>query len=240
MSTIMENNRISDDFYLMKVREKSRAAAGQFYLLRAWDTFPVLSRPISVFDRSAESLSFLYRVVGQGTEIFRDLRPGREIRLDGPHGNGFPDVSGRIALVGGGAGIAPLHLAARQLKAAHPDSTVDVYLGFPREAVLVDRYEQAADTVCVNIGGFVTDDIDPTRYDAVFACGPEIMMRVLCRKCRSLGAAAPLYVSMERRMGCGIGACLVCTCPTRSGRKRVCADGPVMEASEVFYDEQET
>ena len=173
-------------------------------------------------------------MVGQGTEIFRDLKPGDEIKLDGPHGNGFPDAQGRIALVGGGVGIAPLYLLAKELKKAHPDSTVDVYLGFSGQPMLVEEYEKTADRVSVNVGGFVTDDIDPTPYDVIMTCGPEIMMRVLYKKCLDTGAGAKVYVSMENRMACGIGACLVCTCKTKSGNKRACKDGPVMEGWEVF------
>ena len=234
MAKIIENHPVADDFCLMKVETDHRAKMGQFYMLRAWGQYPVLSRPISVFDCDGGTVSFLYKVVGQGTEIFRDLKPGDEIKLDGPHGNGFPDAQGRIALVGGGVGIAPLYLLAKELKKAHPDSTVDVYLGFSGQPMLVEEYEKTADRVSVNVGGFVTDDIDPTPYDVIMTCGPEIMMRVLYKKCLDTGAGAKVYVSMENRMACGIGACLVCTCKTKSGNKRACEDGPVMEGWEVF------
>lgn len=237
MAKILENQRITEDFYLMKVEEENNAEMGQFYMLRAWDKYPVLSRPISVFDSDGKTVSFLYKIVGQGTEIFKGLKPGDEIKVDGPHGNGFPDATGKIALVGGGVGVAPLYLTAKRLKAANPDAVVDMYLGFSGEPMLVDRYEAVADSVTVNVGGFVTDDIDPTKYDVIMTCGPEIMMKVLYKKCVSVGATAPLYVSMENRMACGIGACLVCTCKTSGGNKRACKDGPVMLGSEVFGNE---
>lgn len=237
MAKILENQRITDDFYLMKVEEENNAEMGQFYMLRAWDKYPVLSRPISVFDSDGKTVSFLYKIVGQGTEIFKELKPGDDIKVDGPHGNGFPDATGKIALVGGGVGVAPLYLTAKRLKAANPDTVVDMYLGFSGEPMLVDRYEAVADSVTVNVGGFVTDDIDPTKYDVIMTCGPEIMMKVLYKKCVSVGATAPLYVSMENRMACGIGACLVCTCKTSGGNKRACKDGPVMLGSEVFGNE---
>lgn len=237
MAKILENQRITDDFYLMKVEEENNAEMGQFYMLRAWDKYPVLSRPISVFDSDGKTVSFLYKIVGQGTEIFKELKPGDEIKVDGPHGNGFPDATGKIALVGGGVGVAPLYLTAKRLKAAKPDAVVDMYLGFSGEPMLVDRYEEIADSVTVNVGGFVTDDIDPTKYDVIMTCGPEIMMKVLYKKCVSVGATAPVYVSMENRMACGIGACLVCTCKTKGGNKRACKDGPVMLGSEVFGNE---
>ncbi len=237
MSEILQNERISKDFCLMKVKEENTAAMGQFYMLRAWGEYPLLSRPISVFDADGETVSFLYKIVGKGTEIFAELKAGDEITLDGPHGNGFPQVAGRVALVGGGVGIAPLYLTAKTLKEKDPDTAVDLYLGFSDEALLVDRYEAVADQVTVNVGGFVTDDIDPLKYDGIMTCGPEIMMKVLYKKCKSVGAQAPVYVSMENRMACGIGACLVCTCKTSAGNKRACKDGPVMLGSEVFGDE---
>ena len=234
MAEILQNERVNEDFYLMKVKEKNQAAMGQFYMLRAWNEYPVLSRPISVFDADPETVSFLYKVVGNGTEIFAELKAGDEITLDGPHGNGFPEVKGKVALVGGGVGIAPLYLTAKTLKKLDPDTTVDIYLGFSGEPILTDRYEQVADKVTVNVGGFVTDDIDPCQYDYIMTCGPEIMMKVLYKKCKDMKAAAPVYVSMENRRACGIGACLVCTCKTSNGNRRACKDGPVMLGNEVF------
>lgn len=237
MAEILQNEQVSDDFYLMKVKKENQAAMGQFYMLRAWNEYPVLSRPISVFDADPETVSFLYKVVGKGTEIFTKLKAGDEITLDGPHGNGFPEVKGKIALVGGGVGIAPLYLTAKTLKKLDPDTKVDIYLGFSGQPILTDRYEAVADQVKVNVGGFVTDDIDPREYDFILTCGPEIMMKVLYRKCRDLKAKAPVYVSMENRMACGIGACLVCTCKTSKGNRRACKDGPVMLGNEVFDHE---
>ncbi|MBQ5668257.1 MAG: dihydroorotate dehydrogenase electron transfer subunit, partial [Peptococcaceae bacterium] len=78
----------------------------------------------------------------------------------------------------------------------------------------------------------------PLQYDAIVTCGPGIMMKVLYKKCVNTGCTAPVYVSMENRMGCGVGACLVCSCKTSGGNKKVCKDGPVFKAEEVFADEQ--
>ncbi|MDO4633148.1 MAG: dihydroorotate dehydrogenase electron transfer subunit [Eubacteriales bacterium] len=236
MGIILENRDLGQGFFLMKAEEKNQAEMGQFYMLRAWEHFPVLSRPISVYDADAESVSFLYKVVGQGTEILSGLKPGEEISLDGPHGNGFPELSGKkkIALVGGGVGIAPLHLAAKTYKKEDPERTVDIYLGFSGQPILEKEFQAVSDNLKVNVGGFVTDDIDPNEYDAIVTCGPTIMMKVLYEKCQRLNYQNPLYVSMENRMACGIGACLVCTCKTSGGNRKVCKDGPVFEGREVF------
>ena len=93
-------------------------------------------------------------------------------------------------------------------------------------------YKAICDELTVNIGGYITDAINPADYDYIMTCGPHIMMQVLADKVK--GTAAQLYVSMENRMGCGVGACLVCSCKTTGGNKKVCKDGPVFKAEEVF------
>lgn len=234
MAEIISNTPLGEGFYLLAVRQKNSARMGQFYMLRAWERYPVLSRPISVYDADGETVTFLYRVVGKGTKLLSEQKAGEDIILDGPHGNGFPALSDekRIALVGGGVGIAPLYLAAKTYRKA--GAQADLYLGFSSEPVLVPEFESVADRVSVNVGGFVTDDIDTRAYDLIVTCGPTVMMEVLYKKCQAQKTDAPLYVSMENRMACGIGACLVCTCRTAGGNKKVCKDGPVFLGSEVF------
>lgn len=234
MSKIIENRQLSDDFYLMVVEEKNQAKMGEFYMLRAWDTYPVLSRPISVLDADENTLSFLYKVVGEGTRYFAKLQAGDEIILDGPHGTGYPTAHGRIALVGGGVGIAPLYLTAKKLKEFDPENKVDIYLGFSGQPVMEKEFEGVCDNLIVNVGGYITDDIQPKDYDTVMTCGPEIMMRLLYEKCERENPEIPVYVSLENRMACGIGACLVCTCKTTKGNKRACKEGPVLLGSEVY------
>ena len=236
MSLVLSNERIGKDLYLMKTMKSERGGAarmGQFYMLRAWGNYPVLSRPISVFDEDGQTVSFLYKVAGKGTGIFSALQKGDEISMLGPLGNSFPDAKGKIALIGGGVGIAPFYLAAKQLKEQN-SSCADLYLGFSEEAVLIEEYKRLADNLIVNVGGFISDEIDPDGYDHIMACGPEPMMRALYEKCKDSLAEERLYVSMERRMACGVGACLVCNCKTRYGNKKVCMDGPVFKGVEVF------
>ncbi|MDR1766536.1 MAG: hypothetical protein LBR77_10800 [Lachnospiraceae bacterium] len=140
----------------------------------------------------------------------------------------------KIAMVGGGVGIAPFYLACKVYRGLYPDMRLDVYLGFSDEGILIKEYMDVADKVTVNVGGFVTDDVDAAQYDAILTCGPEIMMRVLYQKYLASGSGAQFHVSMENRMACGIGACLVCTCKNKSGNKKACKDGPVFPGHEVF------
>lgn len=232
MPKVISNERISRDFWVMRVAQPNEARMGQFCMLRSWDRYPLLSRPVSVFDADPGTLSFLYKVIGEGTALLSRCREGDAVTTGRVLGNTFPLVSGRIAMVGGGVGIAPLYLAAKTLKAHDPATTVDLYLGFSDEALLVEEYGAFGDRTTVKVGGFITDAIDPEGYDCVLTCGPEIMMRVLYEKCRASGTK--LYASLEKRMACGFGVCLACSCGTTAGRRKVCTDGPVFPAEEVF------
>jgi dihydroorotate dehydrogenase electron transfer subunit len=231
---VLSNRKVSSGFFLLETTGTDSAKMGQFYMLRAWENYPLLSRPLSVFDSGGGKLSFVYKVAGQGTKIFSNLKKDDPVSLLGPLGNGFPAVTGNAALVGGGAGIAPLFLAAKQIKASDPGGRLEVFLGFSAEPFLVREFESAADRVITDVGGFITEKIDPAGYDHIFSCGPEAMMKALYEKCKAAGAGDRLHVSLENRMACGVGACFVCSRPAGSGNKKVCKDGPVFKAGEVF------
>jgi dihydroorotate dehydrogenase electron transfer subunit len=240
VAKVISNRPVAPDFYVLEAEFSLPGGAkggagirgGQFCMLRAWDAEPVLSRPLSVFDAAEDRIAFLYKTVGRGTAILSRLRSGDSIALQGPLGNGFPAMQGRIALVGGGAGIAPLYLAAKQRRAA--GCVADLYLGFSGEAFLAETYRAVADNLISKTGGFITDAVDPSRYDGIFCCGPEAMLRSLWEKCKDAAVADRLFVSLESRMACGIGACYGCSRKTASGNKKVCRDGPVFAAREVF------
>ena len=154
MYKIIENAYVGEDMYLMKVQGEFKGRMGQFYMLRAWDMYPTLSRPISIHDIDENSITFLYKVVGEGTKIFSRLTPGDEIKLEGPYGNGYQKVEGKVALVGGGIGVAPLYLVAKNIP------NCDAYLGFRNEPILIDKYEEVCDNVKTAVGStFVTDII---------------------------------------------------------------------------------
>lgn len=236
MGKIRKNERLPQGFCLLQVEEPHPASMGQFYMLRSWENYPVLSRPVSVFDSDGTTVTFLYKVIGQGTRLLSSLREGDEIVLNGPYGNGFPNGRGKIALVGGGAGVAPLYLAAKTLM-ENPGTETHLFLGYSGKELLHEEFARVSDALTVNVGGLITDCVDTRRYDMILSCGPEAMMRALWEKCRREKSAARVYVSLEHRMACGVGACLGCTVPTASGRRRVCKDGPVFAAEEVFFHE---
>ena len=218
----------------MKVQGKFEGKMGQFYMLRAWDTYPTLSRPISIHDIDEEGITFLYKVVGEGTKIFSKLVAVDEIKLEGPYGNGYQKVEGKVALVGGGIGVAPLYLVAKNIP------NCDAYLGFRNEPILVDKYEAVCNKVTTTVGNtFVTDAKDTAEYDYILTCGPTPMMKVLMDKVNKTneekGTNTRVMVSLENRMACGMGACLVCTCKTTGGNKKTCKDGPVFWGEDVIF-----
>lgn len=96
MGTVLSNERLTDGVYHLKVETNSGGAMGQFYMLRAWGAYPILSRPLSIHEVHEDSVEFLYHVVGEGTEIFSRLGSGDSVELEGPFGNGFPQVEGRL------------------------------------------------------------------------------------------------------------------------------------------------
>lgn len=238
-SKVLSNRPVGPGVFLLKTLYEGAAAPGQFFMLRAWGTAeaPLLSRPISVHDCADGILCFLYEVRGVGTAKLAALRPGDKLSLTGPCGNGFPvsAVKGRVALVAGGIGLAPLLYTAKCLK----NCTADLYCGFRDEPYALDPFaglvrtiEVATDTGRFGHKGFVTDLLDAAAYDCVITCGPEVMMEKTAKS--AMRAGVPVYVSKEAKMACGIGACLGCSFETPMGRKSVCKDGPVFSGSEVY------
>jgi dihydroorotate dehydrogenase electron transfer subunit len=229
MYKVLSNDYMGEDMYLLKVEGNLKGKMGQFYMVRAWDNFPLLSRPISIHDIEKNNISFLYKVIGEGTQILSTLKPNDSIKLEGPYGNGFENITGKIALVGGGMGVAPLYLAAKIL------DNVDVYMGFRNEAILVDEYKHISNNVYIAKGDkFVTDIIDVKNYDYIITCGPEKMMKKLVDMCKETNTK--IMVSMESKMACGLGACLVCTCKTKIGNRKTCKDGPVFWGEDVIFN----
>ena len=236
MSKVISNIKLGDGFYLMDTDAKENVEVGQFYMVRGWGEYPLLSRPISVFDVNENGVRFLYKVVGKGTEILASLKEGDDITLQGPYGKSFPMPEGnKLTFVGGGVGIAPLYYAAKVFKEQNPDLQIKIYLGFTEEGKHEELFKDLDAEIIIKIGGFITDIVDYENDKLIYTCGPKIMMEKVYRNANAVGGE--VYVSMEERMGCGVGACLSCTCKTSEGNKRVCKDGPVFKAEEVFFDE---
>jgi dihydroorotate dehydrogenase electron transfer subunit len=234
MAEIIRNELIASGIYRMSVSGAPLGRAGQFFMLRVPGALdPLLGRPISICEIDAKlgETMFVYQTVGRGTAQFARLLPGQEIEAQGPYGNGFPLNGGRAVLIGGGIGTAPMLQLAKELRASDPARKINVYLGFREEAYLEEDFVRYADSVTRNIGGYVVNDVDFTLNATYYACGPAPMLRAAAKAADE--ANANLFVSLEKHMACGVGACLGCTCQTEHGRKRVCKDGPVFDYREV-------
>lgn len=230
MAKVIDNVKIDGNYYLLKTDLKKDVLPGQFFMLRAWDTYPTLSRPVSIFDAS-NTLEFLYEVVGEGTEIFSKLKPGDDIKVLGPYGNSFnTDNISEISLVGGGVGTAPFYYLSKVLKEKNKDVKIDFYIGERENQEIEKAFLDLDVNLKIKKGGFITDILE---YDKklIYTCGPDIMMKNVTRL--ALENKCEVYVSLDKRMGCGVGACLSCTCKTKDGNKRSCKEGPVFKGDDI-------
>jgi dihydroorotate dehydrogenase electron transfer subunit len=226
--------------------ELARAAKpGQFLHIRCGHS-RVLRRPISICDTEDGCLRMVFQVKGSGTQWLAERTVGQALDVLGPLGNGYDLPQGRVLVAGGGIGVPPM------LKTAKAATAADAVLGYrsAAQAILLTEFQDACGTVKVmtddgSLGdrGFVADGVRAMlasqHYDAVLACGPKIMLKTTAQAAAEAGV--PCWVSLEERMGCGIGACLVCACKTKKdGQEQyshVCKNGPVFSAEEVVWDD---
>lgn len=247
MALILQNVALCDNTYKMTVSMPTSSdlgVSGQFYMIKVSPEHscdPLLSRPISIFDtdESNHTVTFLYMVVGRGTELMSRMKQGDELTLTGPLGHGYPHFDTDVTLIGGGVGAAPLYLFAKEHKALYPQRKILMHIGFrnENEVLLTDDFAALCNEVKLNVGGYVTDDVDFESSSLFYTCGTMPMMAAAAK--HASAHKKTLYVSLDTHMACGVGACLVCTCKTQDGtKKRACKDGPVFEASQVYDAEK--
>lgn len=260
---IVRNEPVGPRLHLMVLESPEIAAAvkpGQFVHMKVPGAEQhILRRPFSVYaaDSNKGLLDILYQEVGSLTQFMPDIIEG-EFEMIGPIGNGwsgeqrFSEGSATHALlVGGGVGAAPLFMLAQALH--EKGCLTDVILGAQTFDALVarTRYQEilgtepccATDDGSYGRAGFCTSLVeerlqggcldDGAPYDYLAVCGPEPLMRIVAR----MGFDKDVYteVSMEKRMACGIGACLSCVVDTVDGKRRSCVDGPVFDASKIVW-----
>lgn len=224
--------------------------AGQFVHLKVDESIdPLLRRPISICDIDQDNSRFtmIYRAEGKGTTLLSKKKENDQVDVLGPLGHGFPidEVkSGETALlVGGGIGVPPLYNLSKRL-AAKGVNVVHVF-GFQDETVKFyeEKFKELGPTYIATVDGsygtkgFVTDVIsaEELQFDCLFACGPTPMLKALNERFKHKKG----FISLEERMGCGIGACFACVChlqeePTGASYRKVCSDGPVFPIGEVL------
>ncbi len=244
-ATVLENCAIAPEIYSLTfaLEQPVRVRPGQFAMVGV-DGFP-LRRPIAICKAEGERVTLCYRLRGEGTRrLASRYSRGEKISVLLPLGNGFSvaEKEKRVALVGGGVGIFPLISVLREYA---EQKEIYAYMGFRSRGDVCLQYElQRAKelTVATDDGssGFCgtavqafMENVERVRPDVVLACGPTPMLRAL--KSAAAGRDFPVYASLEERMGCGVGACLVCVCALSDGsRARVCKDGPVFDLGEVI------
>jgi dihydroorotate dehydrogenase electron transfer subunit len=217
---------------------------GQFVALYSHDRSRILPRPFGICDTEPGKLRLVFRVAGAGTEEFSRYRPGEPVEILGPMGNGFPALSDRALLIGGGSGLPPVYNLMK-----HYAGEKTAVLGYRDSAMFLrEDFAAAGRTVVATedgsfgVRGNVLDAIRSENLadgaGVIFACGPTPMLRAVKAFAREQGI--PCYLSLEERMACGIGACLACVTKSTEkdahsnvNNKRVCKDGPVFEAGEV-------
>ena len=235
---VESNEKIAKRVYKMVLSGDTSAITrpGQFINIKVPDKY--LRRPISVCDFDAETVTVIYKVVGEGTKIMSEMEKGTSLDVLTGLGNGFDaGKSGdRPLLIGGGVGVPPLYNLAKKLE--DEGKSVTVILGFNTsdEVFLKEEFEKIATVYLTTADGsegqkgFVTDAMDGIDYDYIYTCGPQAMLRAVYDKAKTGG-----QFSFEERMGCGFGACMGCSCKTKYGAKRICKDGPVLEKEEIIW-----
>lgn len=234
--TILSNKQLVPGMWEMKLEGDASeiSAPGQFINIRLENCY--LRRPISICDWKEDQITIIYKTVGKGTRIMAELRPGKELELLCPLGNGYDlsAISQRPVLAGGGAGVPPMYGLAKRLVAQRKQP--NVVLGFQTKAEVFYKTEFKALGVQVRImtadgsygkKGLVTDGFETADYGC--ACGPEPMLKAVADK------VADGQFSFEARMGCGFGGCMGCSCKTKYGYKRICKEGPVLQKEEILW-----
>ncbi len=237
--TVLTNEKIAKDVFRMTLAGNTEAitATGQFVNILIEGKF--LRRPISVCDWDKDSLTLIYKVVGEGTKEMSAYGAGKTLDILTGLGNGYDTtLSGdEPLLVGGGVGVPPVYGLCKKLVAEGKKPTVILGFNSADDVFYKEEFEALGATVFVTtadgsmgIRGFVTDAMKDISYTHFYTCGPEPMLKALYKATETDG-----QLSFEERMGCGFGACMGCSCKTITGYKRICKEGPVMRKGEILW-----
>ncbi len=236
-----KSEELCKDHYLLKIKaDDIISSPGQFVNIKISEmTDPLLRRPFSIHNHENGMIEIVFRVVGKGTKILRELERPEAVDVLGPFGRGFsPIKNGSTLLIGGGVGNAPLYYLAKKLK-ANGNRVVYLYGSKSKDLVFLhDKFQSASDEFILatddgSLGkkGMITEYarelLNNSSFDHVYSCGPEVMQKTVVQLMK--GKASPVEVSLEKNFGCGFGVCYGCTLETEDGLKRTCVDGPVFD-----------
>ena len=246
---VIENKRLTDDFFVLDLSGHDKLPdfkPGQFAQVRvdgSPETF--LRRPVSIHDVDYErnTIKLLIQVAGKGTATLSKHRIGDFLNLIYPLGNSFslPDKNKKVLIVGGGCGVAPLLFLGKYLKSN--GYVPDILLGFRTSERIIEFEEYlkigkvflTTEDGSKGERGYVTNHsiFSKERYDIIYCCGPDSMMRTMAGYCRKNNITCE--VSLENLMACGIGACLCCIVNTVKGNLCTCIEGPVFNITDLKW-----
>ena len=235
---ILSNQPLTGDIYKMVLSGDTSyiTAPGQFVNLALSGKY--LRRPISVCDYDSDTITLIYKVVGEGTKQMSAMTPGQELDALTGLGNGYnTEKSTKPLLIGGGVGVPPMYNLAKSLIKKGQSPTVILGFNTKDEVFYENEFNELGCKTLVTtvdgshgIKGFVTDALAGVDYDYFYTCGPLPMFKAVYNATTVSG-----QFSFEERMGCGFGACMGCSCKTKYGNKRICKDGPVLEKEEIIW-----
>ncbi len=250
---LLKNIEIASGIHKIEIErtiERKNIRPGQFLHIKCGkESNMLLRRPISIAYVDVDRIGLVIQKIGKGTEWLCNSQVGERLDIVGPLGNGFTisPENKKVIVVGGGIGIAPLLELVRQLQ----EKEVTVLLGYKTHPYLIDEFTKYSNVVkiatedgCVGHKGYVTDllkkEIETNHVDMLYTCGPGMMLKEIQKICKQ--HTIPSQLSIEERMACGIGACLVCSCKRKEREKeiayvRTCKEGPVFFGDEVILDE---
>lgn len=250
---IVTKEQLKSDIFKFAIHSEEMAKIalpGQFLEIRVNDDIePFLRRPISIhkINKEKNELEFIFQVKGKGTQILSSKKVGDKISIIGPLGKGtfaFENHK-KIAIIGGGIGVFPLYELARQ---ASQKANITTYLGFRSKdfVVLEDEFSKVSDKLVITTDdgsykengfaiNFLKADCEKEKPDCIYACGPLPMLKAV--RDFAIQNNIECQVSLEERMGCGIGICLGCAVKDKNseGYKHVCKDGPVFDVGDVIF-----
>ncbi|GHV26375.1 dihydroorotate dehydrogenase B (NAD(+)), electron transfer subunit [Clostridia bacterium] len=233
---VISNKSIAPNVYALKLEGDAAAitAPGQFVNIKLPALF--LRRPFSVAEYGADTMTIIYRVVGEGTKRMSRMAVGATLDILIGLGNGFEmGVSRAPLIIGGGLGVPPLLALAKQFQENGVKPTALFGFASRKDAILLEAFQLLCERVIVTYdaeGQRVTDRLDEAVIgrDYIYSCGPVPMMRAIYRSTR-----LDAQFSLETRMGCGVGICRGCTCETKAGASRICAEGPIFRREQLLW-----
>jgi len=236
---VISNKKIAKDVYEMILEGNTSyiRRPGQFINIELEGFY--LRRPISICEYTESTIKIIYKIVGEGTENLSTLEPGKVLDILTGLGNGFDiSKSQKPLLIGGGVGTPPMYELCKQLIKEGKNPTVILGFNSKEDVFYEEEFKNLGAEVHISTAdgsygtkGFVTDVIkDLENYDYYYACGPKNMLKAVYDLIQTDGE-----LSFEERMGCGFGACMGCSCKTKTGSKRVCLNGPVFSKEEVIW-----